>query len=181
MNRIERLNRISEQATKLLGELDAEKITLKPSPDRWSIAEIFQHIIQVNESYYATFDRVIDGSYHVAWTGNWAWFTEFIGNSILKSVMPENRKKSKTMPIWTPSAKTNENTLNLAERFVTHLQTLKRYLEKLQPFADEGLVISSPANKYVVYRLETALEIIVTHAERHLQQANELADELASR
>jgi hypothetical protein len=39
---------------------------------------------------------------------------------------------------------------------------------------EKGTVISSPANKYIVYKLETAFDIIVAHEERHLEQAKEV-------
>jgi hypothetical protein len=35
-------------------------------------------------------------------------------------------------------------------------------------------VISSPANKNIVYKLETAFDIIVSHEQRHLEQAKEI-------
>lgn len=41
-----------------------------------------------------------------------------------------------------------------------------------------GIVISSPANKNIVYKLETAFNIIVTHEQRHFEQAKEVLIEL---
>ena len=38
----------------------------------------------------------------------------------------------------------------------------------------KGVVISSPANKNIVYKLETALDIITTHEKRHFEQARRI-------
>jgi hypothetical protein len=39
---------------------------------------------------------------------------------------------------------------------------------------DKGTIISSPANKIIVYKLEIAFDIIVAHEKRHLEQAREV-------
>lgn len=38
----------------------------------------------------------------------------------------------------------------------------------------QGAIISSPANRNIVYTLETAFDIIVAHEQRHLEQAREI-------
>ncbi|CAZ97441.1 Putative protein [Zobellia galactanivorans] len=38
---------------------------------------------------------------------------------------------------------------------------------------EKGCIISSPANKNIVCRLETAFDIIVTHEQRHFEQLKE--------
>jgi len=39
---------------------------------------------------------------------------------------------------------------------------------------DKGTIISSPANKNIVYKLEMAFDIITTHEQRHFEQAKEV-------
>jgi hypothetical protein len=39
---------------------------------------------------------------------------------------------------------------------------------------ENGTIISSPANKNIEYKLETAFDIIVAHEKRHLEQAREV-------
>ena len=41
-------------------------------------------------------------------------------------------------------------------------------------YSGQGLMVPSPASKVIVYFLEDALEILVTHEERHLNQAREV-------
>jgi hypothetical protein len=43
-----------------------------------------------------------------------------------------------------------------------------------QDLVDKGTIISSPANKIIVYKLEIAFDIIVAHEKRHLEQAREV-------
>jgi hypothetical protein len=42
-------------------------------------------------------------------------------------------------------------------------------------------VISSPANRNIVYKLETAFDIIVAHEFRHFEQAKEVWDTMGQR
>jgi hypothetical protein len=43
-----------------------------------------------------------------------------------------------------------------------------------QDLVEQGVVISSPANKYFVYKLGKAFEIVVTHEQRHFNQSKEV-------
>ena len=88
---------------------------------------------------------------------------------ILKSVLPENQKKQRTFPTWEPAK--SEISGDILTRFVSHQEELKKRMEESAIFIQKGVIISSPANKNIVYNLATAFEIILTHEQRHLKQA----------
>jgi hypothetical protein len=68
---------------------------------------------------------------------------------------------------------------NIGTRYdKTHQAELKSLIENSTDLVNRGEVISSPANKMIVYKLETAFEIIVTHELRHLEQAKEMREML---
>lgn len=77
----------------------------------------------------------------------------------------------KTFPVWEPSGFMADE--RLVEAFKNHQEVLKKHIDASQEFIEKGIVISSPANKYVVYTLEAAFDIIVSHEKRHLEQAKE--------
>ena len=175
-NRIERIDAITLAVVSRFSEMSVAQLSTKPSPDRWSIAEILRHIIQVNESYLPTIESLKAGTYAPPFLAKWGWFVRVIGKEILKSVHPSNRRKTKTMRIWEPRRGKEDS--SVIDDFKAHQEQLKRWLEELQVYADAGQVISSPANVNIVYTLATAMDIIVTHEERHLMQAIETAREL---
>ncbi|MDZ7650490.1 MAG: hypothetical protein U5K54_26955 [Cytophagales bacterium] len=59
-------------------------------------------------------------------------------------------------------------------RFEKHQDELKKLIESSQDLIEKNVVISSPANKMIVYKLETAFDIMVAHEKRHLEQAKEI-------
>jgi hypothetical protein len=58
--------------------------------------------------------------------------------------------------------------------FEKHQSELKKLIEDSSDLLDKSTIISSPANRNIVYKLETAFDIIVTHERRHFEQAKEI-------
>lgn len=92
--------------------------------------------------------------------------------SFLNAVEPVRKKKMKTFPIWEPTA--SQVTDDILGQFEKHQTELKRQIETAKDLIEKGTIISSPANKNIVYKLETAFDIIVSHEQRHLEQAKEV-------
>jgi len=74
---------------------------------------------------------------------------------IMKAASPYRRNKTKTFPLWEPSQR--EIHADILDRFAAHQEKLKAYMARLADRAAAGEVVSSPANPYIVYRLDTAL------------------------
>ena len=55
-----------------------------------------------------------------------------------------------------------------------HQEVIKKLIQDNQPLLEKDVVIPSPANRYIVYKLRKAIEVIVAHEERHLNQAMEV-------
>jgi hypothetical protein len=78
----------------------------------------------------------------------------------------------KTFPIWEPN--TSNVIGDILSRFQNHKNELVQKIEAAKELVEKGVVISSPANKNIVYKLETAFDIIVSHEQRHFEQAKEI-------
>lgn len=171
------LNRIDEMTTEVVnrfGGLSPEQLNLKPSPDTWSIAQNLDHLIVINSSYVPVIQAVREDSLSLPFLAKFNFWVKFCGKMILKSVSPDRRKKMDTFPIWEPSpARLPDNIIQL---FTDHQEALKNLIRDSKDLISAGQVISSPANKNIVYSLENAFEIIVTHEERHLAQATEVLE-----
>jgi hypothetical protein len=112
------------------------------------------------------FDAIKSGNFKEPFLGKFGFWVDWIGSFILKSVQPERKQKIKTMPVWEP--RTGNIEADILQKFADHQRTLEKYMEEL---SDIRTVISSPASKYIVYSLEKALDIIIAHERRHLEQA----------
>lgn len=166
------IDRLTGKFLNSFSPLSEEELNWKPSAETWSIAENMEHLIILNESYFPIFDRLHKGNYKLPFVARFGFVVKFFGNLILKSVEPDRNKKMKTFPIWEP--KKSNFPKEILNRFEAHQQKLKEEFLKVQEHTKENAVISSPANKNIVYKLETAFEILTTHEERHYNQANEV-------
>jgi hypothetical protein len=166
------LDHITRQSLTEFGTLSNEQLNWKPNSETWSIAQNLDHLIVVNETYYPVLAALHQGTYKTPFTAKIGFIVSFLGKTVLKAVQPDRRKKMKTFPIWEPNtSKVDDDILN---RFENHQNELKLKIESAKELVAKGVVISSPANRNIVYKLETAFDIIVAHEQRHLEQAKEI-------
>lgn len=162
------LNNITKQTLTEFGSLTSEQLNWKPNSSTWSIAQNLDHLIVVNETYYP----VLAGTYNTPFLAKIGFMVSFLGKTVLNAVRPDRKKKMKTFPIWEP---TTSNVIgDILNRFQNHQNELIQKIEEAKGLVENGVVISSPANKHIVYKLETAFDIIVSHEQRHIEQSKEL-------
>jgi len=157
---------ITWEFEKVIKNLSFDELNFKSEPSSWSIAENLAHLIRLNESYYPLFDQLIAGNYKPPLIGKIDFLVKAIGNLLHKSMT--SKIKTKTFPIWQPRHSQYE--LDIIEKFSTHQMEFSAYLQKLDPFFERNIVIHSPANRFLVYTLDQAVEIIIAHEKRHLNQ-----------
>ena len=63
---------------------------------------------------------------------------------------------------------------NIMESFKEAQAQLLDFIESCRHLLEKNTIISSPANKNIVYSLENAFEIIISHEKRHFNQAKEV-------
>jgi hypothetical protein len=154
------------------GTLSAEQLNWKPNSQTWSIAQNIDHLIILNETYYPVLASLKAGTYQTPFMGKIGFMVSFLGKTVLNAVKPDRNKKIKTFPIWEPTVREIKD--DIIKRFENHQTELKQQIESSKELVDKGVIISSPANKNIVYKLETAFDIIVSHEQRHLEQAREI-------
>lgn len=73
--------------------LSEEQLNLKPTPDTWSIAQVLDHLIVTNTSYFPVIANVAKNENHLPWYSGIKIVPLFFGKILLKAVHPDNRKK----------------------------------------------------------------------------------------
>ena len=154
------------------GTLSSEQLNWKPNPKTWSIAQNIDHLIIFNETYFSIIESLLKGTYKTPFLGRFRGLVSFFGKAVLIGVEPDRKKRMKTFPIWKPTK--SEISVEILNQFKAHQTVLKSTIEKSKDLLEKGAVISSPANKNIVYKLEKAFEIIVTHEKRHFKQSKEI-------
>lgn len=169
---MDQIDQTTQKFTRTFGELSHEELNWKPSPDAWSIAQNIEHLVLINESYFPIIESIREGSYSTPIISKIGFLVSFFGNFLLKAVDPARKNKVKTFPVWEP--RESNVPAGILDRFVEHQSELKKVIAHSQDLVEQGVVISSPANKYIVYKLETAFEVLVTHEKRHFEQSKEV-------
>lgn len=170
----DRIDTITNSFKENFQSLSEEELNWKPDQKTWSVAQNIHHLIVINQTYYPIIQQVRDGKYQLPWIGKIGFMVNFFGKFILKSVSPDRKRRMKTFPLWEPSKSNIEK--NIVTSFEQHQAELKSLIQSNEDLRVKGAVISSPANKNIVYTLSDAFDIIVTHEHRHLLQAIEVND-----
>ena len=166
------LNNITKQTLAEFGSLTCEQLNWKPNSNTWSIAQNLDHLIVVNESYYPVLASLKAGTYKTPFIAKFGFMVSFLGKTVLKAVQPDKKKKMKTFPIWEPT--TSNMIGDILNRFQIHQNELIQKIEEAKGLAEKRVVISSPAKRNIVYKLETAFDIIVSHEQRHIEHSKEI-------
>ena len=166
------LESISNEFLEQFGQLSTAQLNWKAQPDQWSVAQNIEHIIKINESYYPLIEDLKAGKREKPLLARIPFFVKLFGNLIYKSVQPDNPKKLKTLGIWKPSK--SEISADIVQKIITHNNEFASIINSCQSLLDEGVIVSSPANKNIVYKLEKAFDILVAHERRHLEQARQV-------
>ena len=162
----------TEKFFNAFGELSEEQFNWKPDPKTWSIAQNIDHLITINGTYFPIIASLHQGTYKLSLMGKVGFIAPVMGKMVLNAVGPDRKQKTTTFPMWEPtSSRISGDILN---RFSKHQDELKQVIDGAAGLLEKGVIISSPANKNIVYSLESAFDIIVSHEERHLVQAQEV-------
>lgn len=95
-----RLDAVTEKVKTELGELDSEKLNWKPAAEKWSIAEVLEHLVLVNQSYEVVLADAASGTSNPGFTAKIPFIVKMLGDATYKSVEPTRAKKIKTFAVW---------------------------------------------------------------------------------
>ena len=174
LNWRQELINITEDFKKSFGTLTHKQLNWKPAPNKWSVVQVIDHLIHTNDSYIPVIENLNSQNRNIPVTGRFDFLVNYFGNFIFKSVEPTRAKKIKTFPVWEPdSSDLPETILNKFE------ESQQRIINTIEKNKDKfNAVISSPANKYIVYKFGKAVDILIMHGKRHYNQALEVKEML---
>ena len=169
MQLIEQINAVQQQAVQLFSGLNPAQLNWKPGPANWSIAQCLHHLMVTNTTYYPIFDKLLNGTYQLSFLQKANPFKKVWGPLLVKMLNPQSVKKLKAPKLFNPSESSLPS--DMVEQFSAHQEKLQRYFSRLLLLDINTLVLASPASRFVTYSLNSALQIIVVHEQRHLAQA----------
>ena len=175
-NLIAAANNIANEAKSTFGHLSPSQLNWKPSADRWSVAQCFDHLLTSNEGYLPIVDSVLAGRKQTFWE-RMPVLPGLAGKLLIKSLDPANPRKMKAPKKFEPGQ--SNITGSVITDFVDQQGRLVEKMKATEHLDLEKIVITSPALAAITYSLMDAYRIIVVHEQRHFQQAKRVTEESA--
>lgn len=167
-------NNVASNTRSTFGHLTPSQLNWKPSPERWSIAQCFDHLIAVNKAYFPVIDNVLAGKKRTLWE-SMPVLPGLMGKMVIKAVEPTSTRKFKARKNF-EAAQSNISG-SIVTDFVNHQAEVVDKMKATQHLDLEKIIITSPVAAVMTYSLIDAYRIIVVHEQRHFQQAKRVTEE----
>ncbi len=173
----DRLDAIDGAARALAAPLAAVQRLWRPAPDRWGVADCFEHLIATGAAYYPrasaalVADRPIEPARRAALAGA-PYRSTWFGRWFVRAAGPGGRRIRAPRPFVPPPAQADA-----PERFLVQQGELRAILAAADG-RDLGAVrVPSPVSRLLTLRLGDCLAMLVAHEARHLAQAERVRAE----
>ncbi|WP_066506504.1 DinB family protein [Rufibacter sp. DG15C] len=163
----DRFQHIKITAQTEFSSLEAAALNFKPQAGSWSILECLEHLNRYSRFYLPAFAKAISHApaSASAQVVRYSWF----GKKSLEMVNPESAKKHKTIARMNPQ--NSQLTKAVLDEFLQHQDTLLQLLKESTSVDLNRKVVPVEFFQLLKLRLGEALEFVVLHEQRHLQQA----------
>ncbi len=166
------IDKVTSDFLREFGSLTTFELNWKPRADVWSIAQTIDHLTVINKTFFPLVHALRVGQYKPPFIAKFKFLVERSGQYILDAVQCDRIERMKTFPIWQPNESAADE--NIFDKLKQHQRSLIQLVLDSYDLLDKDAVISSPANRLLVYRLSTAFDIIVAQEKRHFDQALEV-------
>src|SRR5262245_56558086 len=161
-------NNTAQEAKNTFGSLTPAQLNWKPSAERWSVAQCFDHLLTSNKGYFPTIEGVIAGIKPTFWQ-RMPVLPGLAARLLIKSLDPKSTRKIKAAQKFQPAQSDISSTV--IDDFVHQQARVVEKMKSTEPLYLEKIVISSPVAPAIIYSLMDAYRIIVVHERRHFEQA----------
>src|SRR5215213_1561959 len=167
-------NEIAAETKSTFGRLTPTQLNWKPSAERWSVAQCFDHLLTSNKGYFPTIEGVIAGIKPTFWQRMPA-LPGLAGKLLIKSLDPKSTRKIKAPKKFQPAQ--SDIRASVIDDFVDQQARIVEKMKSTEHLDLEKIIISSPVAAAITYSLMDAYRIIVVHEQRHFGQAKRVTEE----
>ena len=165
---------VAKDAKTTFDPLTPSQLNWKPSAERWSVAQCFEHLITSHSGYLPVIDNVLAGHKRTFWQ-HMPVLPGLMGKMLIKSLDPASSRKIKAPKSFQPAQ--SHISSSVINDFVAQQQQIVAKMKATEHLDLENIVITSPVAGVVIYSLMDAYRIIVAHEHRHFQQAKRVTEE----
>ena len=159
------------------GQLSYEQLNWKPSSERWSVGQCFDHLVASGASFLPIIEEVASGRKTKRAFERVPLLPRLFGKLLIKSLAPGATRKFKAPKQIEPASSSIDP--SILQRFVWQQSQLVSKMNATAALEVDRVIVTSPVSSVVTYSLMDAYRIIVVHEERHFQQAQRVTLETA--
>ena len=138
----------------------------KSYKNKWSIGQCLHHLIKTNNSFIPIFKDCDQVKYNLPF--NWIpKIPKILGDKLLSEMAPGG-KPMFSPPKWKPKTTSYQKTI--ISDFTHHQRELINSVESIRHMNFKTQMIASPALGIIHYNLNDALQMLIFHEQRHLEQ-----------
>ena len=168
-------SQVAADTKSTFGNLSPTQLNWKPSAERWSVAQCFDHLITSNNGYLPIIDDVLKGRKQSVWE-SMPLLPGLAGKLLIKSLDPASTRKIKAPKRFAPAQ--SDISATVINDFVDQQTQIAEKMKATAHLDLEKIVITSPVSAAVTYSLMDTYRIIVVHEHRHFQQAKRVTEEI---
>ena len=169
-------NDVAGEAKSTFGKLTPAQLNWKPSAERWSVAQCFDHLLTTNKGYFPPIEGVLAGIKPTFWQ-RMPIIPGLAAKLLIKSLDPKSTRKIKAPGKFQPAQ--SDISASVIDDFVEQQGKIVEKMKATKHLDLEKIIITSPVAAAVTYSLMDAYRIIVVHERRHFEQARRVTEEAA--
>ncbi len=167
-------NDVASEAKNIFGPLTPAQLNWKPSAERWSVAQCFDHLLTSNRGYFPIIDNVLAGYKRTFWQSV-PVLPGLMGKLLIKSLDPVSGRNLKAPGKFQPAQ--SDISGSVIDNFTAQQAMVVEKMKATEHLDLEKIIINSPVTAVVTYSLMDAYRVIVVHEHRHFQQAQRVTQE----
>jgi hypothetical protein len=174
----EQINDIRQRAKWVIECRTPEKLTQRPDPSRWSVAECIGHLNIVMDDYQPLITAAIANARKENLIGKGPFNLGMMGRFMVKTMEPPVKRKFKAVPRLAQPVPVGDAS-KLLEGFLARQDELERLIRHAEGLNQEKIKIQSPYAWWLRLRLCAVFAFILAHERRHIWQAEAVCRQVA--
>ena len=145
---------VANDARDTFGRLTPAQLNWKPSAERWSVAQCFDHLLNSNNGYLPIIDGVLAGQKRTLWQ-SMPGLPGVMGKLLINSLDPVKGRNLKAPGKFQPAQ--SDISGSVIDDFVAQQAAIVEKMKATRHLDLEKIIISSPVTSVVTYSLMDAL------------------------
>src|SRR5215210_4791171 len=131
-------NHVANEVKTTFGQLTVTQLNWKPSAERWSVAQCFDHLLTTNKGYFPVIENVLGGQKRTLWQ-NVPVLPGLMGKLLIKALDPASTRKLKAPKKFQPAQ--SDVSGSVINDFVNQQARIVEGMKATQGFDLEKIVI----------------------------------------